>query len=133
LASAKALGSGRVDSPIYQLGGALLVVVVVLVIVRFAAAPIRRELMIEEPAWAPAANHEAPDAREESDRFFSQRDSVLIRVPSNMTVGEFIRLYHLRNTRGVHDALRAQLGVFQDSDPIRKDAEIRLHLTVPSQ
>jgi hypothetical protein len=89
--------------------------------------------MIEEPAWAPAANREAPEAREEGDRFFAQRDWVLIRVPTDMTVGEFVRLYHLRNTRGVREALQAQLGAFNDSDPIRKGAEVRLHLTVPSQ
>lgn len=89
--------------------------------------------MIEEPAWAPAVNREAPDAREEGDRFFAQRDSVLIRIPADMTVGEFVRLYHLRNTRGVREALQTQLGAFDDSDPLRKGGEIQLHLTVPSQ
>lgn len=107
--------------------------VLALAVARFAAAPLRRELMIEEPGWAPAANREAPEAREEGDTFFAQRDSVLVRVPADMTVGEFVRLYHLRNTRGVREALQAQLGAFNDSDPIRKGVEVRLHLTVPSK
>jgi hypothetical protein len=92
-------------------------------LLRFGAVPLRRTLMIDE----------APEARHESVRFFAQRDSVLITAPADMSVGELIRLYHLRNTRGVREAIQAQLGVANDADPVAKGTTIRLHLTVPSR
>jgi hypothetical protein len=96
----------------------------------FLAIPFRDALMIETPR-APEAASKAPGARAESDRFLSNRDTVVVRVPRAMSVGEFLDVYHLRNTRGIREALQRQAGVHDDTGLLSKDKELRLHLTVP--
>lgn len=96
----------------------------------FLALPVRDAWMIETPR-PPARAAEAPGAREESDRFLANRDTVVLRVPRAMSVGEFLDLYHLRNTRGIREALKRQAGVQGDAAMLPKDRELRLHLTVP--
>ena len=105
-------------------------VLVAYVVVTFLAQPLRDSLMIETPR-APAKAAEAPGARAESDRFLANRDTVVVRVPRAMSVGEFLDLYHLRNTRGIREALQRQAGVQGDAAILPADKELRLHLTVP--
>jgi hypothetical protein len=100
---------------------------------RFLGGPIRRGVLIETPRVVPTATPEAVGARREGDLFFVLRDSVHVQLQRDIRVGEFLDLYHLRNTRGIRGALKAQQGVSNDADLLRAGMEIRLHLTVPTR
>jgi len=100
---------------------------------RFLAEPIRRIIFVETPRKVPAAPVEAPGATAAADSFFVRRDQVVYVVPRDITVGEFLDLNHLRNTRGIRDELRAGAGVFEDPQILKAGKTLRFHLTVPAR
>ncbi|HEU4558475.1 MAG TPA: hypothetical protein VFS20_11530 [Longimicrobium sp.] len=106
---------------------------VVTIVGRFLAEPIRRAIFVETPRRVPVAPVEASGATAAADSFFVRRDQVVYVVPRDITVGEFLDLNHLRNTRGIRDELRAGAGVFEDPQILRTGKTLRFHLTVPAR
>lgn len=104
-----------------------------ILLVRLLGEPIRRSVLIETPRAVPTEVREPADTREEGDRFLTQRDSVYVQLGRDISVGEFLDLYHLRNTRDIRAALKRQANVSNDSELLKKGTELRLHLTVPSR
>lgn len=82
---------------------------------------------VETTPPGPLSFHDAP---EEAARFFALRDTVTVRVPRDMTVSDFLALYHLETNAGARAALREQLGAAAADDPLREGDRVRLPLTL---
>jgi hypothetical protein len=90
--------------------------------------PVRSAALLSDRAAVPeeAARYaEAP----RSAAFFAGRDSVHVRVPWDMTVGEFLTLYHLENNANARAALERQLGVRARDAYLREGDEVSFRLT----
>ena len=106
-----------------------LMVVVVLGAARGLGAAIRRAALIETRITPPESGLEFSDSPTEATRFFADRDEVTIRIPRDITVAEFLALYHLGNRPDVRAALREQLDATEDTDLLREGEELTIHLT----
>lgn len=90
----------------------------------------REALLVEidtDPAGAELAYSDAP---REAARFFEDRDTVSVRVARDMTVADFLELYHLQNSAAARDALREQLGAVAPEDLLREGDRVTLPLTL---
>ena len=80
---------------------------VALVTTRWAPA-IRRALMIETRVTADSTGLPLSDAQDRAAlEFFDQRDSAVVRVPYDMTVGELLALYQLESNPSAQEAIAA--------------------------
>lgn len=75
-----------------------------------------------EPAWS--------DAPMEAARFFSERDTMTVVVPRDMTLARFLALHHLETHTGAREAIREQLGLSEPSDLLREGDRVTLPLTL---
>lgn len=110
------------------LGAVLAALTIALGLASLAGAWTRSGLLVPEEAPLPETAltyTDAPDA----GRFFDTRDTVTVTVPWPMTVAEFLALYHLENNAGARQALREQLAVRSDADPLERGAQLSFHLT----
>jgi hypothetical protein len=90
---------------------------------------VRDAALIEVAASAPdavLAYTDAPDG----ELFFADRDSVTVRVPWDMTVGDFLSLYHLENNASARTALAEQLNARGDEARLKKGDEVGFRLTI---
>ncbi len=122
----------RLQSRILFLAGALAFSVLALLgvfgLAKLLGVPVRRAAFIADRASAPAAELRYTEAPQ-SAAFFEDRDSVTVRVPWDMSVGEFLSLYHLENNASARAALERQLGASRIKDPLREGDEISFRLT----
>ncbi len=70
------------------------------------------------------------DAPRAALAFFARRDTVTVRVSRDMTVADFLALYHLETNASARAALRDQLGAVADADLLREGDEVTLTVTV---
>lgn len=84
--------------------------------------------LIADRAAPPATALSFTDAPQ-SAAFFGDRDSVRVRVPRDMTVAEFLGLYHLETNQSARAALERQLGVAEPDDPLQEGDEVTFALT----
>jgi hypothetical protein len=114
--------------------GALLTLAVGLLVVLGLAAlvgeDVRNAVLVEVDRGLAGSEVSYSDAPAEAALFFAERDSVTIRVPWEMTAGEFLALYHLETNASARGALRDQLGVSSDTDPLRAGDRVTLALTL---
>jgi hypothetical protein len=104
-------------------------VVLFLGLASLLGAGIRRAVLINVDV-SPAGSEPAfTDAPEEAARFFADRDSVTVRIPWDMTVADFLGLYHLETNPSARAALRNQLGAVADSDILREGDRVTVNLT----
>lgn len=90
-----------------------------------------RGAVLVEVETGPAGSLPAySDVPAEATRFFADRDTVAVRVPRDMTVADFLALYHLENNRAAREALRDQLGAAAPSDRLREGDRVTLPLTL---
>lgn len=125
-------GTGRGGRWLEPMAGALVVAVGVLLFLGLASLlgpSIRRAVLVEVDV-SPAGSEPAfTDAPVEAARFFADRDSVTVRIPWDMTVADFLGLYHLETNPSAREALRAQLGAVADADVLREGDQVTVTLT----
>jgi uncharacterized membrane protein len=90
---------------------------------------VRDAALIEVPATAPDAALTYTDAPD-GEVFFADRDSVTVRIPWDMTVGDFLSLYHLENNASARTALAEQLSARGDEARLKKGDEVGFRLTI---
>lgn len=103
-------------------------VTVVLGLATLLGARLRDHGLIADRAAAAPTSLSFTDAPR-SAAFFEARDSVTVRVPWDMTLGEFLSLYHLENNAGARAALQRRLGVAASDDVLREGEEVSFGLT----
>jgi hypothetical protein len=91
---------------------------------------VRNAVLVEVDRGLAGSEVSYSDAPAEAALFFAERDSVTVRVPRDMTAGEFLALYHLETNASARGALRDQLGVLSDTDPLREGDRVTLDLTL---
>lgn len=69
------------------------------------------------------------DAPAAATGFFEGRDSAAVTVSRDMTLSEFLALYHLSNNQAARAALRDQLGVEAEGDELREGTRVVLPLS----
>lgn len=92
---------------------------------------VRRAVLVEVERSPLGSRPSYTDAPAEAAAFFARRDTVRARVPRDMTVGDFLALYHLETNAAARAALRDQLGAGADGDVLREGDEVTLTVTVP--
>lgn len=92
---------------------------------------VREAVLVEVDASPVGSQPSYSDAPAEAATFFARRDSVEVRVPRDMTLADFLGLYHLETSTAARDALREQLGVVADDDVLREGDRVTLTITVP--
>jgi hypothetical protein len=105
-----------------------LVLTAVFGIATLIGSPVRTAALITDPTAEPAATLRYTEAPQ-SASFFDDRDSVNVRVPWDMTVGEFLSLYHLENNADARASLERQLGVSRAEDLLKEGDEVAFRLT----
>lgn len=105
--------------------------VVVLGVASLVGEPVRNAVFVETDVSPVGSELSWSDAPAEAARFFSDRDSVRVRVPWDMSVSEFLSLYHLETNPSAREALRDQLGASAPEDPLREGDEVTFTLTQP--
>ena len=117
-----------------RLGGlglaVLLGVVTALGVAALLGEGFREAVLIEVETSPVGAEPTYSDAPREAARFFADRDTVSVVVPRDMTVADFLALYHLENNRAAADALRDQLGAAAPGDLLREGDRVTLPLTL---
>ena len=91
---------------------------------------VRKAVLIELDTSPVGSEPSLSDAPDEAARFFADRDTVLVRIPWDMTVADFLGLYHLETNPRARAALRDQLGASSDADVLREGDAVSLTLTV---
>ena len=89
---------------------------------------VRAAVLIADRSAAPSAALRYTDAPQ-SAAFFEGRDSATVRVPWDMTVAEFLSLYHLENNASARASLERELGAIEADDVLREGDEITIRLT----
>jgi hypothetical protein len=89
---------------------------------------VRAAALIADRSAAPSAALRYTDAPQ-SAAFFEGRDSATVRVPWEMTVAEFLSLYHLENNASARASLERELGAVELDDVLREGDEITIRLT----
>jgi len=107
---------------------ALLGLVAALGVASLVGDEVRSALLVEVET-EPVAELSYRDAPEEAARFFAERDTVTVAVPRDMSVADFLALYHLETNPAAREALRDQLGAVSDADPLREGDQLTLPLT----
>ncbi|MGH7555390.1 MAG: hypothetical protein ACREMQ_20505 [Longimicrobiales bacterium] len=122
----------RPSSRLTPLAGGLacsaLVLTAVLGIATLLGSRVREAALIADPSAEPAATLRYTDAPH-SASFFDERDSVSVRVPWDMTVSEFLSLYHLENNADARAALERQLGMSRPEDLLKEGDQVAFRLT----
>ncbi|HEX9885001.1 MAG TPA: hypothetical protein VGA70_00860 [Longimicrobiales bacterium] len=90
---------------------------------------VRRAVLVEVDVSPVGSEPAFTDAPGEAARFFADRDSVTVRIPWDMTVADFLGLYHLETNPSAREALRTQIGAVADADVLREGDEVTLTLT----
>lgn len=113
-------------------GGAVLAagLLLVLGLSALGGEAVRNALLVEVDHGLTGSEPTYSDAPAEAASFFADRDSVTVRVPWDMSVGEFLALYHLETNPSARAALRDQLGALADGDPLREGDRVTLRLTL---
>jgi hypothetical protein len=119
------LGLPRALSMLLLLGA----LVVLLGVARLWGPGLRESALLSFDESARGSFPSYSDAPTAATMFFETRDSALVTVPRDMSVGEFLALYHLSNHDGVRAALRDQHGVVADGDELRRGTQVRLPLS----
>ena len=91
--------------------------------------PVRKAAVLSLDDDPPDQILQLSDASAGSAAFFAERDSVLVTVPWDMTVGELLALYHLDNNASARAALETQLGVAEGTDPLERGQALTFALT----
>jgi hypothetical protein len=90
-----------------------------------------REAVLVEVDVSPAgAEPTFSDAPLEAARFFADRDTVTVSIPRDMTVSEFLALYHLENNEAARTAIREQVGAASPGDLLREGDRVTVPLTL---
>lgn len=115
------------------MGAALLAggLIAVLGVASLVGEGVRSAVLVEVDRSPVGSQPSYSDAPAEAAAFFARRDTVRVRVPRDMTVGEFLALYHLETNTAARTALRDQLGAVADGDVLREGDRVTLTLTVP--
>jgi hypothetical protein len=109
-------------------GAVLAALTVAFGLASLAGEPVRASALVATDAPLPDAAltyADAPDA----GRFFDARDTVTVTVPWNMTVAEFLALYHMENNADARRALREQHAADGEADRLEAGTEVSFHLT----
>lgn len=116
------------------IGAFVVGLVAVLGLASLVGEPVRNAVLLETDVSPADSELRFSDAPAEAAAFFAVRDSVSVRVPWDMTVGDFLAVYHLEAHDGVREALGSQLGAWALDDPLREGERVRLalNLTRPS-
>jgi hypothetical protein len=110
------------------LAGSALALVVVLGLAALLGDHVRGAVLIADRNAPPAPALTYTDAPQ-SAAFFEARDSVTVRIPWDMTVSEFLSLYHLENNAAARAALARDLGASARDDLLREGDEVSFRLT----
>jgi hypothetical protein len=105
-----------------------LALTVVLGLATLLGERVRDQALIADRAAPPVTALSYTDAPQ-SAAFFGERDSVHVRVTRDMTVGEFLALYHLETNQAARAALERQLGATELDDRLREGDEVTFALT----
>lgn len=92
---------------------------------------VRGAVLVEVDRSPRSAQPSHSDAPAEAAAFFARRDTVQVRVPRDMTLADFLSLYHLETNLSARAALREQLGVVAEGDVLREGERVTLTITVP--
>lgn len=92
---------------------------------------VRRSLLVEVDRRPRDSEPSYSDAPSEAAAFFARRDTVRVRIPRDMTVADFLGLYHLETNAAARAALRIQLGASAGGDLLREGDTVTLTVTLP--
>lgn len=102
----------------------------VLGLAALAGEAVRNAVLVEVDRSLAGSEVAYSDAPAEAAAFFDARDTVVVRISRDMTVGEFLALYHLETNASARAALRDQLGAAAEDDLLREGDRVRLNLTL---
>ncbi|HZD05118.1 MAG TPA: hypothetical protein VE173_09370 [Longimicrobiales bacterium] len=92
--------------------------------------PVRDAVLVEVERSPLGSRPSYSDAPREAAAFFARRDTVRVRMPRDMTVGDFLGLYHLETNVAARAALRDQLGAVAEDDLLREGDQVTITITV---
>lgn len=123
----------RHGRPMRLLGGVVLLaagLILALGLASLLGDPIRDAVLVQVDRSPVGSQPSYSDAPREAATFFARRDTVRVRVPRDMTVSEFLGLYHLETNAAARAALRDQLGAVADGDLLREGDRVTITVTV---